>query len=63
MKKEWSPRAWVQHLFLIIVIFIGIRFYLFVSCLEKGVLPGFDRPAGVDGFLPISALISLKHFF
>lgn len=61
MKKKHTPRIWVQHLFLIIAIFIGIRFYWFVNSLENGVLPGFKRPAGVEAFLPISALISLKH--
>ncbi|MBU8849082.1 MAG: 4Fe-4S binding protein [Desulfobacterales bacterium] len=25
-------------------------------------LPGFERPPGVEAFLPISALVSLKHF-
>ena len=60
-KKNQHPRIWVQHLFLMIAAVIGIRFYWFVHSLESGVLPGFKRPAGVDAFLPLSALISLKH--
>nr|WP_320190724.1 4Fe-4S binding protein [uncultured Desulfobacter sp.] len=62
MKQKWSPRQWVQHLFLGIVVFSGIRFYLFAASLEKGVMPGFHRPDSVDAFLPISALLSLRHF-
>lgn len=61
MKQNQSSRIWVQHLFLIITIYIGSRFYWFVHSLENGVLPGFKRPAGVEAFLPLSALISLKH--
>ncbi len=57
-----SMRRSTQLLFFAIVIFIGFKFYLFVSYLEKGILPGFDRPPGVEAFLPISALVSLKHW-
>jgi len=41
-----------------------VEFFLFVQWLEAGgggPFPG--RPPGVEGFLPISALISLRHFF
>lgn len=54
-------RPVIQILFLLVVIFIGARFYLFVSYIEKGVIPYFERPAGVEAFLPIGALVSLKH--
>ncbi len=71
--KEWfdiykikisifSIRRLIQLLSCIIVLFIGIQFYSFVAQLEKGILPGFERPPGVEAFLPISALVSLKHF-
>jgi len=56
-----QARRSVQILFLLAVVFIGAKFYLFVSCIEKGVTPDFERPAGVEAFLPISALVSLKH--
>lgn len=63
MKKvQVKTRRSIQVLFLSIVIFIGIKFYLFLSYLEKGVFPPFERPAGVEAFLPISALVSLKHW-
>ncbi len=55
-------RRWVQLVFLFSIGFIGVKFYLFVSYLDKGMMPGFDRPAGVEAFLPISALVSLKHW-
>nr|WP_319396377.1 4Fe-4S binding protein [uncultured Desulfobacter sp.] len=61
MRWKWSPRQWVQHLFLGIVVFSGIRFYLFAASLERGVMPGFHRPDSVDAFLPISALLSFRH--
>lgn len=57
-----STRRSVQILFSGIVVFIGIKFYLFVSCLENGRIPEVERPAGVEAFLPISALVSLKHW-
>lgn len=55
-------RRFVQILFSGIVVFIGIRFYLFVFCLENGIIPEIERPAGVEAFLPLSALVSLKHW-
>ncbi len=54
-------RRWCQIIFLAIVIAIGIQFALFVFQRESGVLPDVDRPPGVEAFLPISALVSLKH--
>lgn len=60
--NESTIRRFVQLLFTAVVIFIGIKFYFFVSYLEQGRLPDFGRPAGVEAFLPISALVSLKHW-
>ena len=57
-----TTRRFVQLLFMAVVIFTGIKFYLFVFYLEQGRLPDFARPAGVEAFLPISALVSLKHW-
>ncbi len=58
---RFIARKAVQIAFSILVITIGIQFYLFVFQAEKGILPGIDRPPGVEAFLPISALVSLKH--
>ena len=57
-----TVRRGVQILFLIIVCFIGFRFSQFAGALEKGMLPLVDRPPGVEVFLPIGALVSLKYF-
>ncbi|MCP3900213.1 MAG: 4Fe-4S binding protein [Desulfobacteraceae bacterium] len=61
-KGSQIVRRWVQFLFLVIVCFVGYRFVEFVSPLENGILPLVDRPPGVEMFLPISALVSLKYF-
>jgi len=49
----------VQTLFALLCIWIGIEFYLFVRFLEtNGVSVFYERPPGVDGFLPISSFMS-----
>lgn len=56
-------RTLVQFSFALLVIWIGIEFYLFVKWGETGGKSLFiERPPGVEGFLPISALISLKYW-
>jgi len=60
--KIQTIRGWIQIGFLILTIWIGIEFYLFVSQLEQGIVPAFQRPPGVEAFLPISALISFKYW-
>ncbi|MBN2425986.1 MAG: 4Fe-4S binding protein [Calditrichaceae bacterium] len=55
-------RFYVQLGFLILTIWIGIEFYIFVNQLEQGIVPLISRPAGVEAFLPISALISFKYW-
>jgi polyferredoxin len=48
----------------LLCIWIGYDFYKFVSFLESGgVLEYSTRPPGVDGFLPISSMMSLYYFF
>jgi hypothetical protein len=34
---------------------------MFVNQLERGVVPTVTRPPGIEAFLPISSLISLKY--
>lgn len=62
--KTITPiRLAVQWLFLLWIIGIGIRFGAFVAAIENGnTKPFFSRPPGVEGFLPIGALTSLKHW-
>ncbi len=57
----FSVRCWFQLIFLGIVLAVGVQFTWFVFLLEKGIVPDFNRPPGVEAFLPISALVSLKH--
>ncbi len=54
-------RRCVQILFLGMVIIIGIKFYSFVAQLENGNISDIERPPGVEAFLPIGALVSLKY--
>ncbi len=57
-------RLHVQSAFAALVIWIGVEFVLFVKWLENGGLgPAPERPPGVEGFLPLSGLISLKHWW
>ena len=55
-------RKMVQYLFLATVILIGIQFAVFVNQLESGIRPTVTRPPGIEAFLPISSLISLKYW-
>ncbi len=54
-------RRSVQLLFLALNVWIGVQFYLFVRYYETGGRTVFaSRPAGVEGWLPIAALMNLK---
>lgn len=58
---EWS-RHIVQAGFLLTILLMGWQFWKFVHGLEAGQVVG-TRPPGVEGFLPIAALLSLRHLF
>ena len=67
IRNEEKPiqkfRFAVQALFAALCLWIGIEFYLFVSYLESGGINSYlSRPPGVDGFLPISSLMSFYYF-
>ena len=53
-------RRAMQAAFLLLNIGIGAQFYAFVRHFE-GVGPQVARPAGVEGWLPIAALMNLKY--
>jgi ferredoxin len=56
-------RSLMQWSVLLLCLGLGIQFGLFVRHFESfGQAPLYPRPAGVEGFLPIGALISLKHW-
>jgi polyferredoxin len=49
-----------QIAFLLLNVWIGAEFYLWVRGYETASPVKFSRPAGVDGWLPISGLMNLK---
>jgi polyferredoxin len=56
-------RSAIQLAFVLLCIWIGVEFYFFMRWgTSNGVATFFERPPGVEGFLPISALISLKYW-
>lgn len=58
---RWLRHA-VQAAFLVLVAWIGYDFVRWVRGLEAGTLEGV-RPPGVEAFLPIAALMSLRHLW
>jgi len=59
-----SRFRWIfQIVFLIITIYVGWKFYLFVEYCETGGATKYvSRPPGVEAFLPIGAFMGLKYF-
>ena len=56
-------RRVVQLAFLLLNAWIGIQFVLWVRYFESlGGLAYVERPAGVDGWLPIAGLMNLRYF-
>lgn len=54
-------RYTVQAIFLLFILYVGLRFYQFYLHFETlGKTPFVPRPSAVEGFLPISALVGLK---
>lgn len=62
IRKDQKYRSLVQWLFVMTSIWIGIEFIIFVHQLEIGSNHVISRPPGVEAFLPISSLISLKYW-
>ena len=53
----------IQSAFVVLCIWIGVEFFLFTRYLQtNGAVEYFHRPPGVDGFLPISSLMSFYLF-
>ena len=56
-------RAGLQVTFLALCAWIGVEFALFMRWAQSGgAAPYVAHPAGAEGFLPISALLSLKYW-
>jgi Pyruvate/2-oxoacid:ferredoxin oxidoreductase delta subunit len=68
LRKRWAEdsqfqRSMIQFAFAALCIWIGVEFALFMAWgTSGGAAPYFDRPPGVEGFLPISALMSMKYW-
>lgn len=60
--KGQRLRRAVQFLFIILTLWIGWDFAHFVQELGAGRPPSIKRPPGVEAFLPISALMSLRYW-
>jgi len=56
-------RFWIQIAFLLLCLWIGIEFILWFFYHEGSASVAVARPPGVEGFLPISAFMSLQYFF
>jgi polyferredoxin len=60
-KPVQLARHAVQAVFLLFLLYVGLRFYQFYLHFETlGKEPFVARPSAVEGFLPISALVALK---
>ena len=58
--KQRTIRHAVQILFAAVVLYIGITFVVFLEQVANDSITNVSRPAGVEAFLPISALVGLK---
>ena len=58
-----SLRNRFQLVLFVLTLAIGLQFFLFVDQAGNGGTITIQRPAGVEGFLPIGALLGWKHFF
>ncbi|HUX27933.1 MAG TPA: 4Fe-4S binding protein [Terracidiphilus sp.] len=62
-ERSQQVRRAVQFAFLLLNAVIGLQFILWVRYFESaGAAHYFERPAGVDGWLPIAGLMNLRYF-
>jgi polyferredoxin len=62
-KPVQKYRFYIQSAIVLICIWIGVEFYLFANYLQSGGAAAFhERPPGAEGFLPISAMMSVYYF-
>jgi polyferredoxin len=62
-RSRWPvirERRMLQVAFTLLAVAIGVQFYSWAAAHLAGEQPRLPRPAGVEGFLPISALMSLR---
>jgi polyferredoxin len=59
--QQW--RRGFQFLFLLLNVWLGGQFYLWVRQFESGAShPVISRPAGVEGWLPIAGMMNLRYW-
>lgn len=59
--KKFVPRNIIQSVFILICLYLGWRFLHYYNYLESGGATGsFYRPAGVEGFTPLSSMVGLR---
>ena len=59
--KVVKLRRWIQWTMMAVVVLIGVRFSLWVTPHLAGRWPSVSRPPGVEAFLPIDAMLALRH--
>ena len=57
-----ATRRSFQIAFLLVNVWIGATFYFWVLALESSNATNIQRPAGVEGWLPIAGLMNLKYW-
>jgi polyferredoxin len=60
--RSQQIRRAVQLAFLLLNVWIGVEFYLWVRAYETGSVPAVGRPPGVEGWLPIAGMMNTKYF-
>ena len=63
VKYDWCERNWVQLGVFVLTLAIGFQFFIYVMQATGEGEMTVDRPPGVEGFLPIGALMAWKLFF
>ncbi len=61
--RSQQIRFAVQAAFLLLNVWIGVEFYLWVRAYETGGIAVVSRPPGVEGWLPIAGMMNTKYFF
>lgn len=61
--RSQALRRVFQFAFLVLNIYLGVRFYFWVRYFEtQGQSPAVARPAGVEGWLPIAGMMNFKYW-
>ena len=60
--RSQTIRRAVQVAFLLLNVWVGVEFYLFVRQFETASAVQTARPPGVEGWLPIAGLMNTKYF-